>query len=122
MTRKHGIVLFCLFLIVSSGALANRTAVLLEGPESAAAGSEVTFTVSVTHRGNSALHHTNWLVVKADGKEIARWDFKASERPESENFTREFKYTVEKSVEITAQGNCNIHGSDGPAVLKITVE
>ncbi|MDW7759836.1 MAG: hypothetical protein SCM96_04260 [Acidobacteriota bacterium] len=119
---KQFLSMLCLLLLLTSSAYANRTAVSLDGPESAAAGTEITLTVKVSHRGNSAFHYTNWAVVKADGEEIARWDFKSSERPESENFTREIKYTVEKTVEITAQGNCSIHGSEGPAVLKITVE
>ena len=82
----------------------------------------MTITLSVSHKGNSALHHTNWVVVKADGKEIARWDFKSSQRPENESFTREVKYKVAQSVEITAQGHCNIHGSPDPSVFKITVK
>ena len=122
MTKKIVVSALCLLLWASTAALANKTAVSLDGPESAAAGTEITLTVTVSHRGNSAFHYTNWIVVKVDGEEIARWNFKSSERPESENFTRELKYTVEKTVEITTQGNCNIHGSEGPAVLKITVE
>jgi desulfoferrodoxin (superoxide reductase-like protein) len=111
--------MLCLLLLLTSAAFANKTSVALDGPESAAAGTEITIIVSITHKGNSAFHYTNWVVVKADDKEIARWDFKSSDRPESENFSREFKYTIEKTVEITAQGNCRLHGSDGPAVLKI---
>jgi desulfoferrodoxin (superoxide reductase-like protein) len=122
MTKKIVVSALCLLLWASTAAFANKTAVSLDGPESAAAGTEITLTVTVSHKGNSGFHYTNWVVVKADGEEIARWDFKSSDRPESENFTREIKYTVEKTVEITAQGNCNIHGSEGPAVLKITVE
>lgn len=109
-------------LMLASAATANKTSVALSGPESVAAGTEVTITVNVSHKGNSSFHHTNWVVVKADGVEIARWDFKASSRPESGDFAREVKYTVVKAVEITAQGNCNIHGSRGPAVLSIGVK
>ncbi|MBM3298268.1 MAG: hypothetical protein FJY83_11820 [Candidatus Aminicenantes bacterium] len=110
-----------LLFVLSSEVLADKTAVTLAGPESVAAGTEVTITVNVRHKGNNAFHYTNWVVVKADGVEIARWDFKASGRPEDQNFSREVKHTVAKAVEITAQGNCNIHGSKGPAVLKIAV-
>ncbi|MBN2199730.1 MAG: hypothetical protein JW747_07780 [Candidatus Aminicenantes bacterium] len=110
-----------LFFVFAPEASADKTAVALVGPDSAAAGTEVTIVVNVTHKGNSRLHHTNWVTVKADGVEIARWEFKASSRPESANFSREVKLTVEKTMEITAQGNCNLHGSRGPAVLKINV-
>lgn len=116
---KPALSMLCLLLLLTSAAFANRTSVALDGPESVEVGTEITITVNVAHRGNNAFHYTNWIVVKADGEEIARWDFKSSGRPESENFAREFKYKVEKTVEITAQGNCSLHGSDGPAVLKI---
>jgi len=122
MMKKLAVSALCFLIGASTAAYANRTAVSLEGPESVAAGTEITITVNVVHRGNSAFHYTNWVVIKAGSEEIARWDFKSSDRPESENFTREFKYTVDKTVEITAQGNCSLHGSEGPAVLKITVE
>ncbi|OGD29257.1 MAG: hypothetical protein A2Y56_10505 [Candidatus Aminicenantes bacterium RBG_13_63_10] len=111
-----------LFLAFASEALANKTEASLAGPESAAAGTEVTITVNISHRGNSAFHYTDWVWVKADGVEIARWDFKSSSRPESEKFSREVKFTVNKPVEITAEGHCSIHGSKGPATLKISLE
>jgi desulfoferrodoxin (superoxide reductase-like protein) len=117
--RKRGIAFLFLLPILSSVALANRTLAALSGPDSVAVGTEVTITISISHKGNSASHYTNWVWVKADGKEIARWEFDASRLPESENFTREVKFTVVKAVEITAQGNCIRHGSRGPAVLKI---
>lgn len=113
---------FASVLMITSEALANKTTVTLVGPDSAAAGTEVTITVNVSHKGNSSFHYTNWVVVKADGVEIVRWEFKASSRPESGDFTREVKYTIGKTVEITAQGNCNLHGSRGPAVLSIAVK
>ena len=122
MKKKAWLPILILFLTVASEALANKTSVALKGPESVAAGTEVTITVNVTHKGNSGLHFTNWVVVKADGVEIARWDFKGSSRPEEASFSREVKVTVAKAVEITAQGNCNLHGSAGPALLKIAVQ
>lgn len=122
MMKRLTVSALCFLIGATTAAYANRTAVTLEGPESVAAGTEITLTITVSHSGNSVFHYTNWVVVKADDEEIARWDFKSSERPESATFSRELKYTVEKDVEITAQGNCNLHGSEGPAVLTITIE
>lgn len=116
---KRALSIIFFFFIMSSVSLANKTSVALSGPEAVPAGTEVTITVSVTHRGNSAIHFTNRVWVKAGDKEIARWEFSASDRPESADFTRTVKITVVAPVEITAQGNCNLHGSDGPAVLAI---
>ena len=109
-------------LALTSDALANKPSVAIVAPESVEAGTEVTIALNVSHKGNSFLHFTNWVVVKADGVEIARWDFKSSRRPENENFSREVKFKVAKSVEITAQGHCNIHGSPDPTVFKITIK
>ncbi len=122
MTRNIALAVLAMTAVFSAEAWANKTSVELSGPSSVAEGTEVTITVTVRHRGNSALHYTNWVWVKADGVEIARWEFKSSSRPEGETFTREVKYTVTKPVDITAQGNCNLHGSGGPASLKIEVQ
>lgn len=110
-----------LILAFSSVLLANKTSVTLSGPQAVAAGTEVTIVVQVSHSANGAGHYTNWVSVKADGKEIARWDFSSTKRPEDANFTREVKWTVTAPVEITAQGNCNLHGGRAPAVLKIAL-
>ena len=63
-------------------ALADKAAATIEGPANAAKGSEVTLKVTVTHSANSALHHTEWLKVTANNKEIARWNYTSSERPD----------------------------------------
>ncbi|WP_320042822.1 desulfoferrodoxin family protein [uncultured Desulfobacter sp.] len=65
------------------------------------------------------MHHVNWVVLKADGKEIARWDFSAFNRPESGTFSKEVDYTISGPVELTAEANCNMHGSTGPVIIKI---
>ncbi len=117
---KNTIVLALVFVLLCSAVLlANKTSVVLSGPEAAAPGTEVAIIVKVSHSANGSGHFTDWVSVKADGKEIARWDFTSDKRPENANFTREMKFKVEKPVEITAQGHCNLHGSQAPAVLKI---
>ena len=78
--------------------------------------------VTVTHDGNSFLHHTEWLYVVVNGKEIARWKYTASERPEAETFTKEIKFTATDDLEIKAEASCNIHGSAGPATVKVSVK
>ena len=114
-------VIVIMTLALSSPALANKTSVSVLGPDAVAAGTEVTLTISVSHKGNSVFHHTNWVVVKADGQEIARWDFPSKNLPEAADFKREVKYAVAKAVEITAQGHCNIHGSRDPIIFKIGI-
>jgi desulfoferrodoxin (superoxide reductase-like protein) len=122
MTKKS-LTLFVFILLVFAGAaFANKTSVAVEAPNSVAAGTEVTIVINVMHKGNNAFHHTKWVTVKADGEEIANWEFSGSKKPENENFSREVKYTVTKPVEITAQGSCNIHGSQGPVTVKIDVK
>ncbi|MFH1977058.1 MAG: desulfoferrodoxin family protein [Pseudomonadota bacterium] len=114
---------FSLFFFLSLGiAFASRSSVSLTAPESVPKGTEVTISVNVTHSGNSMFHYTNWVYVKVNGKEVARWGFSAMKTPESENFTKEFKYTVNEPAQIEAEANCNIHGSTGITKAGISVK
>ena len=122
MSKKIFIVFLFFFVIFSGTALANKTAVTIDTPDTVQKGTEITIKVNVTHKGNNFAHYTNWVYVKANGEEIARWDFSMGNRPENETFIREVKYIVTEPTEITAEGNCNIHGSNGSAVLKINVK
>jgi desulfoferrodoxin (superoxide reductase-like protein) len=100
---------------------ADKTSVSISAPASAAPGSEITIRVTATHSANNFLHYTNWLSVMVNGKEIARWDFTRSKRPEGSVFTREIKCTVNEALEIKAEGHCNMHGSKGPATAQVSV-
>ena len=122
MIKKIGIG-FLFFLLIFSGiAFADKTSVVITAPNTVKKGTEITIKIDVTHNGNNFMHYTNWVYVKVNGQEIARWDFSAGNRPENEVFSREVKYTVTGPAEIIAEGNCNIHGSKGQAVLKINVK
>jgi desulfoferrodoxin (superoxide reductase-like protein) len=115
------IVAGALVITHATTAMANKTAVAISAPASAAPGSEITIQVTATHNANNFLHYTNWLYVMVNGKEIARWNYTRTNRPESSVFTREIKYTVTDSIEIKAEGHCNMHGSKGPATAKVSV-
>lgn len=111
------------FLTLRTGiAFANKSSTSIEAPQDVQKGSEVTLKVTVTHRGNSFLHYTNWLRVNVNQKEIARWEFSSGNRPESENFMREVKVIALENLEVTAEANCNLHGSTGPSTVKISVK
>lgn len=119
---------FC-YLMVLGGlslytrpAFANKSSTSIEAPQTVQKGSEVTIRVTVTHKGNSFMHYTKSLQVIANKKEIARWDFSSGQRPEAEVFTREVKITALEDLEVTAEAHCNIHGSMGPATVKISVK
>ncbi|MDP2973287.1 MAG: desulfoferrodoxin family protein [Deltaproteobacteria bacterium] len=119
---------FC-YLMVLGGlslytqpAFANKASTSIDAPQTATKGSEITIRVTVTHKGNSFLHYTKWLRVIANQKEIARWDYSSGQRPEAEVFTREVKTTAIEDLEVTAEAHCNIHGSTGPATVKISVK
>lgn len=100
---------------------ANKSSATIDAPASIPKGSEVTIRVTVTHKGNSFLHYTNWLRVIVNQKEFARWDFSSGQRPEAEVFTREVKLNAIEPLEVTAEANCNLHGSTGPTTVKISV-
>jgi len=112
--------LFVLF-ILTTPAFANKASVTLQAPASVQKGSEVTIRVNVSHEGNSFLHHVQWVYIKVNGKEIARWDYSSTSRPESENFFKEVKVTATEPLKIVAEASCNIHGSAGPASAKIVI-
>lgn len=101
--------------------LADKTSVSINAPASAAPGSEITIRVTATHSANNFLHYTDWLSVTVNGTEIARWKYTRSNRPESNEFTKEIKYTVHENSEIKAEGHCNMHGSKGPATAQVSV-
>lgn len=110
------------FLLLAGTAYANKSSVTIDVPESAAKGTEVTIKLNIMHNGNNLFHHTEWAYVKVNGKEIARWDFSMFDRPETENFTEEVKYTIDEPVRIEAEASCNVHGSAGITNAAINVK
>lgn len=123
--KKYGKILFLLtvvFLFSTGAALADKSGVTITAPESAEKGAEVTIKINVTHHGNNMFHYTKWAYIKVNGKEIARWDFSSSKTPESENFIKEVKFTVNEPAQIEAEANCNIHGSAGIAKASINIK
>ena len=101
---------------------ANKAEAKIEAPESTPQGSEITIRVTVVHNADSFLHHVEWLWIQVNGNEVARWDYTASNRPEGATFTKEIKYKVEGDVEVKAKASCNMHGSAGEAVGKVSAK
>jgi desulfoferrodoxin (superoxide reductase-like protein) len=123
--KKTMVFLFSLLVIFSFAgetAWAGKTSVSINAPAEAAKGSEITIQITVTHSANSYFHYTDWVRVTINNQEIAKWDYSASKRPEANVFTKEIKYTINAPLEIKAEGNCNIHGSQGPAFLKVSLK
>ena len=123
---RNGSLFWIVLLLVVAGwsgtALADKSAAAIVGPSSAAKGSEVTLKITVTHSANSAAHYTEWVKVTAGDKEIARWNFTSSQRPEAATFTKEVRVTVLDTMEIKAEANCNVHGGKGPSTFTISVK
>jgi desulfoferrodoxin (superoxide reductase-like protein) len=113
---------FTVLALYSVPAFANKSAVTISAPASAAKGGEVTIKVNVTHNDNSRFHYTNWVYINVNGKEVGRWDFTSDKLPESKNFSREVKVKADGNLQIEAKANCNIHGSAGPATATVTVK
>jgi desulfoferrodoxin (superoxide reductase-like protein) len=113
---------FVLLTVFAATAFANKTAVTIVAPQSVKQGDEVVIKINVSHSANSFFHYTDWVYVQANGKEIARWEFSSGSRPESNDFSREVRYTVTETTEITAKGDCNIHGSAGEVKMVIQAE
>lgn len=121
MGKYSAVVVVCLvvFFLSVGAAFANKASVRIEAPESAALGSAITITLHISHEGNNFIHYTDWVYLKIDGEEVARWVFSSFDKPESEKFTRTFTHTINKPIEIASEADCNIHG--GAGVVKKTV-
>ena len=120
-------ILRCLTLVIlvffasSNPAIANKSAVDIVVSESEEKGDEITITINVTHSANNIFHYTKWVYVMVNGSEIKRWKFGSFSRPESNNFSREITYTVTTGpLEIVAEANCNMHGSNGTATATVS--
>lgn len=100
-------------VLIGVPAFANKAGVEIKVPADAKKGTEVTITINVSHWGNSSTHFVDWVWVKADGKEIARWEFTSDKLPEGGSFKQEVKVIIDADTVIESQANCNLHGSTG---------
>jgi desulfoferrodoxin (superoxide reductase-like protein) len=126
MLKKYGFIFTTIFLfcLIASPVFASKTSVTIDAPDKAAKGSEIKIKINVTHSGNNFIHHTDWVYVKVNGKEVGRWEFSSGKLPEGENFSREVSYKIEVDGPLTieAEGDCNIHGSAGKVEKKIEIQ
>lgn len=113
-------VLLISFIGIGNEAYANKTTVKINAPEKAEKGTEVVVTIEVTHNGNTRFHYTDWVSLKVNGEEVKKWEYTKKERPDSEDFTLEYKFIIKEETTIEAKGNCNMHGSTG--VEKVTIQ
>jgi desulfoferrodoxin (superoxide reductase-like protein) len=110
-----------LLLTFSTSAFADKASVTIIVPESVKKGTEVTIKIKVIHSGNNFIHHVDWAQISVDGKEVKRWDYSWTNKPESGTFEREFKYVVTAPIEVSSQADCNMHGNNGVVKAKINV-
>jgi desulfoferrodoxin (superoxide reductase-like protein) len=125
MIKKYGLIISAVFILslLAVPLFANKTSVTIDAPDNALRGGVITIKITATHDGNSFFHYTNWVYIKVNGKEIARWDFSSSKRPENGVFTKEATYVIFNGpVVIEAEGNCNIHGSAGIATKEVKIK
>jgi desulfoferrodoxin (superoxide reductase-like protein) len=125
LKHRAGIMVAVMALVIGLSvgvSLADKSAVTLEAPDQAAKGTEVVVKLHVKHSANSFIHYTNWVQVKVNGKDTALWEYSMGNRPEGAIFTKEVKLMVNEPLEIVAEANCNLHGSQGPAKKKIALK
>jgi desulfoferrodoxin (superoxide reductase-like protein) len=125
--KQFNILLFVIVLLItyvcaSGPAFADKASITIDVPTVAAKGSEITIKVTVIHSTNNFFHHVEWVYVKINGKEVARWDFSGSKKPENTTFAREIKFQANEPLEISAEASCNMHGSKGPAMVNISIK
>jgi len=122
-TKKNILLSIILILLtfISISATANKTSVKITAVKSAAKGTEIMITINVSHNANSTVHYTDWVYLKINGKEVKRWAYDKTRLPVSGNFSLTYKFTLTENVTIEAAGDCNLHGSAGPATAKIAL-
>lgn len=124
MTRNARIgllVLGAVFFIFRT-AHADKSSVQIEAPIKAKVGSTIEITLHVSHNGNNLFHHTDWLYVKINGEEVKRWEYGMFSLPNSESFSVSLMHTMAGPIEITAEADCNLHGSAGLAQHTVAVQ
>jgi hypothetical protein len=52
--------------------MANKNQREIKAPAEIKKGTEVTLVINVFHKGNSKTHHTDWVFLKINGKEVKR--------------------------------------------------
>lgn len=127
MDNRHRFVLYILFVALAlvlqgNTAFAGKSSVQIEVPESAAAGEVILIQLHVSHEGNNLFHYTDWVYVMINGSEVKRWTFSNFDKPESEHFTRTINHTMTGPIRITAEADCNIHGSTGVAEKNVAIK
>ncbi len=115
------IALLLFMLVTATSAFADKASVTITAPESVKAGTEVTIKIKVVHSGNNFIHHVDWAEISVDRKEVKRWDYSWGSTPEAGTFEREIKQIVTVPIEVSAQADCNIHGSNGAVKIQIKV-
>lgn len=106
-------------LFFSVELMANKTSVEIKAPSEIKKGTEVTVVINVMHKGNSKMHHTEWVSLKINGQEVKRWEYGKESLPPSGDFKLEYKTTVTGDLNLDAQGNCTLHGSAGVISTKV---
>ena len=112
-------VLLLVFSVIGSTCMADEAAIRIIAPASVKPGTVVTVRLEIRHDGNNFLHYVEEVTVKAGEEEIQRWEYSNFDKPESQEFTREFDVTVDREIDLTARADCNLHGSAGPDSLSI---
>lgn len=122
---RAGIMIAVMVMVITlyyGVSLADKSVATIEAPDQVAKGTEITVKIHVTHSANNSFHYTNWVKVIVNGKEAAFWEYSAGNRPEGAKFTKEIKLTVNEPMEIVAEANCNIHGSQGSVNKTISLK
>lgn len=109
------------WVLRANPARANKSAVRIVAPDSAAAGEEIVIELHVAHSGNNFFHYTNWVALEINGQEAQRWEYSGRNRPDDANFTVSLRHTMRDTIRIKAEANCNLHGSEGPAEATVTL-
>lgn len=107
------ILIFAATIMLSFTVFANKTSVKLTAPAEAKKGTEVSVKINVMHKGNSGSHHTDWVTVSVNGKEVKKWTYDKKNLPPAGDFELTYTFILTEDAAIEVKGDCNLHGSTG---------
>lgn len=122
-SRFYGIIIsgIAVIFLAVAPALANKSAIRIEVPETVEQGQALEIVLHVSHSGNNFMHYTQLVELKINGEVVETWEYSATSKPPEEEFTLTYIYPAAEDLEIEARASCNLHGSRNTDTKTVSV-
>jgi desulfoferrodoxin (superoxide reductase-like protein) len=122
-SRFYGIIIagIAVVFLAVAPALANKSGIRIEVPETVEQGKTLEIVLHVSHSGNNFMHYTQWVELKINGEVVEKWEYSATSKPPEETFVLTYIYPAAQDLEIEARASCNLHGSRNTDIKRVSV-